>query len=280
MQQQHNLPAAAHAALAGRLREAGEHALYWVALLCFGGVCLVLSLVATLLHPLLRRRGARRFGRAALSTFFRTYLNVLQATGALRLDLTALDALRDEPGVIIAPNHPSLLDAVLILSRVPQAGCIMKRAIADNWVLGGAARLGGYIANDEAHGMVRRAVRDLRAGEALLVFPEGTRTVREPVNAFRGGFALIARHARAPVQSVFIETNSPFLAKGWPLLRKPALPLEYRVRLGRRFEVSAGVRACVRQLEAYYTQELRAFEAPSPHADGAIETPRRERRHA
>ena len=102
------------------------------------------------------------------------------------------------------------------------------------------------------------AAAAVRAGSQLLVFPEGTRTRREPVNHFEGGFALIAKTARVPVQTVFIETNSLFLSKGWPLFRKPAFPLIYRARLGRRFEVKGDVKALVAELECYYRKTLAA----------------------
>jgi 1-acyl-sn-glycerol-3-phosphate acyltransferase len=100
----------------------------------------------------------------------------------------------------------------------------MKAPIWDNPVLGGAARLMGYIRNDAPINMVRQAADDLAAGVPLLVFPEGTRTRRKPVNAFKGGFALIAKRAGAPIQTVFIETDNPFLSKGWPLFKKPTFP--------------------------------------------------------
>ena len=37
-------------------------------------------------------------------------------------------------------------------------------------------------------------------GVQLLVFPEGTRTREPPINAFRGGFALMAKRSGAAVQ--------------------------------------------------------------------------------
>jgi 1-acyl-sn-glycerol-3-phosphate acyltransferase len=206
---------------------------------------------------------------------------MLQSTGLLRLDLQALDALRAEPGLIIAPNHPSLLDAVLVISRVPQVGCIMKASVWDNPVLAGGARLSGYIRNDSPRDMVRGAAREVCAGNSLLVFPEGTRTRGAVVNRFRGGFALIAKRARAPVQTVFIETDSAFLAKGWPLLRKPVLPLQYRARLGRRFQVSGSVQAFVAGLEQYYVEELspRRLAAAAAHTPCVHAEPR-QRSHA
>ena len=80
--------------------------------------------------------------------------------------------------------------------------------------------------------MVRVGRAAVRAGNQLLVFPEGTRTRQHRRYGFKGGFALIAKSAGVPVQTVFIETNSRFLGKGWPLFRKPVFPLVYRVRLG------------------------------------------------
>ena len=163
---------------------------------------------------------------------FRAYLAVLDASGLFKFDLSALDALRDEGAMIIAPNHPSLLDAVLVGSRLPRIICIMKAEIQDNPILGGGARLAAYIRDSSSFNMIRSAVACLRAGNQLLMFPEGTRTTPHAHCHFKGGYALIAKTAGVPVQTVFIETNSKFLGKGWPLYRKPAFPLIYRVRLG------------------------------------------------
>jgi 1-acyl-sn-glycerol-3-phosphate acyltransferase len=240
------------------LRLAWEYLVFHCGLIYFGVLGLAFTCLCAVLYLLLPRQVGMRFGRHAVGFLFRTYLAMLQSTGLLRVDARALDALRYEPGVIIAPNHPCLLDAMLVISRIPQVGCIMKADIWDNPVLGGGARLVAYIGNDSPRKMVRRAIQELKAGQALLVFPEGTRTESGRLNRFRGGFALMAKRARAPVQTVFIETNSAFLSKGWPLLRKPALPLEYRVRLGRRFEVTGNLHEFLAGLERYYLEELGA----------------------
>jgi 1-acyl-sn-glycerol-3-phosphate acyltransferase len=233
-----------------------EYLCFYVALLYFGLAGVLYTLVSTVLYIVLPRKIRARFGRQGIGTLLRVFLWLLEKTGLAELDLSALDALRGEPGVIIAPNHPCLLDAVLVIARVPEVGCIMKAEIQDNVVLGGGARLAGYIRNDSAMSMVRLAARQVRNGQPLLVFPEGTRTRSRPINRFKGAFALIAKHANAPVQTVFIETDDAFLGKGWPLFRKPHFPLVYRVRLGKRFTVSGDVKAFMRELEDYYRQEL------------------------
>jgi len=233
-----------------------EYLCFYFALLYFGVSGLLCTVVSGLLYVVLPRKAGARIGRRMIGALFRGVLWVLRRSGLAKLDLSALDTLRGEPGLIIAPNHPCLLDAVFMIARVPEVGCIMKAEIQDNVVLGGGARLAGYIRNDSGMSMVRLAVRQVRGGQSLLVFPEGTRTRSRPINRFKGAFALIAKHANAPVQTVFIETDDAYLGKGWPLFRKPHFPLVYRARLGRRFTISGDVKTFMRDLEDYYRQEL------------------------
>ena len=176
--------------------------------------------------------------------------------GTFRADLSALDGLKNEKGLILAPNHPTLLDAVLILSRMPAAVCIMKAELWDNIFLGGGARLAGYIRNDTPINLIRTSAEALQGGAQLLVFPEGTRTRAKPINSFKGGFALIAKQAGVPIQTIFIDAENPCLTKGWPLSKKPVMPVVYRARLGKRFEVTGDVKTFVDDLEHYFRDEL------------------------
>jgi 1-acyl-sn-glycerol-3-phosphate acyltransferase len=245
------------------LRSAYERVVFWFGNAYFVGICVLWTLLTPVIYLVLPRSLSAQVGKHGISLVFRSFLALLRWSGMLKADLSALDRLRDEPSLLIAPNHPCLLDAVFVVSRIPRAGCIMKAAIWDSPVLGAGARLAGYIRNDAPLSMVRRASREVAAGMPLLVFPEGTRTRSPPVNPFRGGFALIAKHARVPVQTVFIETDNPFLGKGWPLLRKPDMPMVYRVRLGRRFRVEGDVQQFLRELEDYYRDELTQSQAAS-----------------
>ena len=104
--------------------------------------------------------------------------------------------------------------------------------------------------------MIRLAIEDLARGSHLLIFPEATRTVRDPVNPLTGGFALIAKRSGAPVQTILIETDSPYLRKGWPLFRRPSFPIRFRLRLGRRFEPDDDVDGLVAAVEQHYRDEL------------------------
>jgi 1-acyl-sn-glycerol-3-phosphate acyltransferase len=87
------------------------------------------------------------------------------------VDFSALDALRGEAPLVIAPNHPTMLDAILLISRLPRVVCITKASLWDNAFLGGGIRLAGYVRNDLPLPMIRRAAAAVAAGSHLLIFP-------------------------------------------------------------------------------------------------------------
>lgn len=229
---------------------------FYFCLAIFGLSCLLWSLPASLVYPLLPKGRGRRVGQHGISYGFRWTLWVMRMTGVLRADLRPLDALRAEPGLVIAANHPTMLDAVLLISRLPKVVCITKAALWDSLFLGGGIRLAGYVRNDAPMAMIRDAAQAVREGGQLMIFPEGSRTSVPPIDPMHRSFAVMAKAARAPVQTVLIEADNPYLSKTWPLLRPPVLPLVFRVRLGQRFEVGADPQAFVERLEAYFRSEL------------------------
>ncbi len=233
-----------------------DYCAFYSALAVFGAMGILYTVFGTALSLILPRVAGNRLGQRVMTALFRIVTGLLTSTGIARLDLRELDTLRREESLVIVANHPSLLDAVFVVSRLPNVVCVMKASILSNPFLSGGARFAGYIRADLPVEMTRRAAAALADGRHLLVFPEGTRTVQSPVNRFTSGFALIARTAAVPVQTAFIETDTRYLAKGWPLFRKPDFPLVCRVRLGRRFPPGDETRVLAREVEDYFHAEL------------------------
>ncbi len=226
-------------------------------LLQLGLMSLLWNVLAVALHALLPPRFGAAVGRAMIARIYRLFWSSAAACGMLRIDAAALDALDAEPGgLIIAANHPSMLDALVVIARLPRGVCIMKAELTRNIFLGAGARLARYIPNDPPRCMIRNAVASLRDGGQLVMFPEGTRTVTRPLNRFRPGITLIARLAQAPIQTVIIETDSAYLGKGWPIWRTPPAPVVIRARLGRRFAPDPDRKELLDRLESYFAQEL------------------------
>src|ERR1700731_3060427 len=159
-----------------------EYFALYSSLTLLGLICLTWSVFALPLYFLLPRRIGTAVGRRGIMSGFRLYAWSLSFTRSYRLDLHAIDALRGGPPVILAPNHPSLIDALLILSRHPNITCVMKAKLMRNVFLGAGSRLARFIPSDQPRQMIKDAIAELRRGGVLLLFPEGTRTTREPIN--------------------------------------------------------------------------------------------------
>lgn len=233
-----------------------DYLVLYLGLIWLGFLSLCWTLIATVLYPLLPKRAAMKLGRYVIMISFRAYLASLSLSQRASFDLKALDALRDQGPLIIAPNHPSLLDAVMVISRLPNVACVLKAELMNNIFLGAGARLARYIRNQSIRQMVMEASEDFKSGSQLLLFPEGTRTIRQPVNALKGSIALISAQAHVPIQTVLIETNSRYLSKGWSLFRKPMMPVRYQIRLGKRFDPPTDSHSLMQELETYFKQNL------------------------
>lgn len=202
------------------------------------------------------RAQRQAYVRRAITTGYRRYFGVLHFFHVFRLDASELDRLQGERGVILTANHPTLFDALLIISRLPNVVCIMKAQVLRNVMFGDGARMAGYIPNDSIRHIVSEAVRELESGSQLLLFPEGTRSLQGRIHPFQGTVGLIARHSCCPVQTIFIESDSGFLGKGWPFWKVPDFPIRICVRTGRRFVPGDNSKQFIAELQQYYAQEL------------------------
>ncbi len=111
-----------------------------------------------------------------------------------------------------------LLDAVLVLARVPDTVCVMKADLMDDILFGAAARLARCIRNDAPLAMTLDAGEELGRGAHLLIFPEDSRTTAFPVDRCLPTAGLIARRSRVPVPTLLIEFSTPYLGKHWLLI--------------------------------------------------------------
>jgi 1-acyl-sn-glycerol-3-phosphate acyltransferase len=228
----------------------------FAAMLLWLGAMLLVGNLACLPLALLPRSVRQPLVQTCISRTLALFLAGCSACGLMRLDLAALDVLNEERGLLLAANHPSMIDVFLVISRVKRAACLMKASIGFNLFLAVGAWLGGYISNKRVDLMIRQASAAAAAGQTVLAFPEGTRTTTQPVNRLKPGLALIAKRSKAPLQVILIETNSPYLAQGWKIWRPPQFPLVYKARLGPRLQPSASVAETVRQLQEHFEHAL------------------------
>ncbi len=220
-----------------------------------GALCL-LSIPAALPLVILPTKIRVPLSRLLISKTAGIYLWLLKSFCGVRLNDSILDSIPNDKPVILVANHPSLLDAVIVLSRLPNTACIMKASLRRNFMFGTMTRLSGYISNRDPKEMIDQACDELTAGANILLFPEGTRTKNPPVNKFSQTTAFIAIRSKVSVQTVFIRFSSLYLGKAWPIWKKPSLPLDIDLQLGQAFASVENRVTFTETLESYYRDNL------------------------
>ena len=187
-------------------------------------VCTLLTLLPT---PVKTKEKWTRWMICQLCAGLVIYLRFFKV---LEADFGKLPELGLRRGVIIAANHPTYIDAILMMSQLPNVFCLTKASILRNPCFAAMAQSAGYESNADPARLVENCCIRLRRGENLLIFPEGTRTITSPVDPFKRGFALMATSAPTPVVTVLVTSfNGTFLRKGQPFFGLPeSLPLRYR----------------------------------------------------
>ena len=166
----------------------------------FGAGALAMSLVAAVL----RRPSVCH---APIRASWRVLLWAFEATRLIRV---VRDGLPRCSGCVIAANHPSLIDAVIVVALVPRTLFVAKHALKKNPFMSLIVR-SASLPDDER--LPEAARPYLEKGWNVLVFPEGTRSPAGGMRPFRRGAAQTAIRCRAPLVPVSIRQSRRILGK-------------------------------------------------------------------
>lgn len=131
----------------------------------------------------------------------------LWRTLGLKFDFQGIEHLPDQNhgGAVLAMNHISYLDFALVgTAALPMKRYVRfmaKREIFDNKLAGPLMRGMHHINVDRANGSasLATALRALRAGEIIGIFPEGTISVSFEIKELKSGAVRLAQGAGVPV---------------------------------------------------------------------------------
>jgi len=132
-----------------------------------------------------------------------------------------------EGPVLLASNHVSLLDPPVVgVGAVRPLHFMAKAELFQVPLLGGVIRrLNAHPVEREGADAtaLRHALSLLRAGHALLVFPEGTRGTEGALGVARAGTGMLVARSGAPVVPVYVQGSG----RAWP--RGAARPRPARI---------------------------------------------------
>jgi 1-acyl-sn-glycerol-3-phosphate acyltransferase len=172
------------------------------------------------------------------------------------LEYHGVENVPPERAVIIAGNHPSYLDPILVLLPIKRAIRFMAwDALFKLPLLGQAIKaLGAFpvdLRKGKGEAAFQQALRVLKAGEALGIFPEGQRSEQGPMGELRTGVARLALETGALIVPVTIGGASRAWPK-WKLLPRPA---KIVVRFHKPLELDA-VECAIRGHEKEFHYEV------------------------
>ena len=232
----------------------------------FGIGGLLLRVLVFPLLTLLVRQPSRRIGaaRSVIRLTFRAFVGLMRGLGVLRYEIIGLERL-NRGGMLILANHPTLIDTVFLMAFVKNADCIVKSHLWNNPFTSAPVRAAGYISNASGVALVEQCVASLRAGNNLIIFPEGTRTPACGAITLKRGAANIAVRGAWPVTPVLIGCQPPTLGKGEKWWCVPQRHARFRIEVREDIDVArfcgAGtsevmaVRHLTDHLQQFFTEE-------------------------
>ena len=132
--------------------------------------------------------------------------------------LEKLDSI--EHGVIYA-NHQSNVDIVTMLKVIKRPhGYVAKKELDHIFLLSDGMRLirCEFMDRNDVRQSVKvisNAVKNVKEGHLMVIFPEGTRMIKGELGSFKAGSFKLAQKAKADIIPVTIF-NSYEVAKRWP----------------------------------------------------------------
>lgn len=169
--------------------------------------------------------------RRLVTASWRWFTLYLIKTGGIEVRFIGFERL-GKTGQLILANHPSLLDVVLILSRVPEANCVVKKDLLNNPAMNSQILACGYIPNQEDIDFIEKIHKVLQQ-ECLLIFPEGTRTGWDNTVRFHRGAVSLGLRSAKIITPVVIKMSPPNFKKGQAWYKIPLQKPVYELRVGK-----------------------------------------------
>lgn len=234
------------------------------------GSLFIAFIVFPLINLVVRDEQTRiRRARKINHLVFRMLLKMMSFFGMFDFDFEDVQRkLKNFRGKIIAANHPSLIDVVILIAILPNVDCIVKEALWNNFFLKGAVKAAGYIKNkQDVNEILESCKGSLDSGGCIIIFPEGTRSgVDEKIKLQRGA-SNIAIRCNADIVTVIICCYPRTLTKNEPWYSIPKEKSHFSLHLGKIIKVqefnalnaslASQSRALTAYMRDYFSEEIK-----------------------
>ena len=177
---------------------------------------------------------AVRPSRASVVRQTRRWAQVLVRGWKVDLRTEGMERIPTDRVCVVVANHQSYLDVIALIATMPVTPVFLaKRELERLPLFGRAMKLGGHVfvdrgKHDRAMESLDRAARELRPGQPLAIFPEGTRAKEPSIRAFKKGAFHLAKTAGSCIVPIGIHGS----LEAWPRSASIPLPLRVDLRVG------------------------------------------------
>ncbi|MFY9551281.1 MAG: lysophospholipid acyltransferase family protein [Thermoanaerobaculia bacterium] len=206
----------------------------------------------------------------------RLWSRIILAASGVRVRVLHADRLPNKGSFVVAPNHESFYDILVLFAAVPLSlRFLAKRNLFRLPILGWAIAAAGFVPVDRGDrgrspATIDVALKRLAGGRSLIVFPEETRTRTGELLAFKAGAALLAIHAGLPLLPLGLAGTFRIQRRGGFTIT----PSEVAMAVGAPIDVSdstprdrAAVTQRLREEIASLRDEARAAVAYNPESE-------------
>ncbi len=195
----------------------------WIHTVIVAIICSMLG--AVIFYPLGFLFDRKRSWMHTISSWWAKF--AVYCTPLHNLKIEGLENIQPGQHYVIAANHQSMLDILLVLAALPVHYKFMAKKELFVWpFVGWHMALSGYIPinREDPEGRKAaflRAQNELAQGVSVLFFPEGTRSLDGEIRNFKMGAFKAAKDAGVPVLPVVIDGTWDAVPKNsWQLKKK------------------------------------------------------------
>jgi 1-acyl-sn-glycerol-3-phosphate acyltransferase len=163
----------------------------------------------------------------------RLWSRVILGVPGVKLEVTMRGRLDPGRPYVFMPNHASMVDIWAVFVTNPASfRFIAKKQLSRIPLFGWAMAAGRFIFIDRQNAVSARrsmdeAARRIRAGQSVVIFPEGTRTRTGRLGPFKKGGFHLALDSGAAIVPVAIRGSGALMPPGSPLIRAGKVTLEF-----------------------------------------------------
>lgn len=183
------------------------------------------------------------------------------------------EPLPPQGGLLLLSSHQSHLDPMLLgLASSRRLSSLARSSLFHFGPFGAVISALDAVPIDRDASMVaamRAVIGRLKAGRAVTVFPEGSRTSNGQLGTFKPGFGLMAKRAAVPIMPVAIVGAFDC----WPRTRRFPRPGRIRLEFGRLIPAAEVAALSERELFDLCVDRIRALDARGRAALAGIREP-------